>query len=193
MEIGVIARAQANRIKARIDEPDRRIAIGNRLLIDQSQVSGPHGRRKTGSTIIVGRAGSLIGADVKREIRVCRNVRAVAIRLRTGGTSTGRRGLPGWNRKTVRRNAAAAVNPSSFRTPGTGGAASLQVGAADRRDVHIIRRENCGGRLPLSAVTGRLKQILTLRRELLEVGVVGVGIGRAPRPGRAQLQGQRRI
>src|SRR5208282_1569744 len=79
VEIGVIARAQANRIKTRIDEPNRAVAVSDCLLISEGQVAGPHGGSKTVPTIHVGGAGSLAGADVKGEICVCRNVRAVAI------------------------------------------------------------------------------------------------------------------
>ena len=53
--------------------------IGCRLLIGQSHVAGPHGRRKTGSAIFVCRAGGLVGTDVKGKIRVGRDVRAVPI------------------------------------------------------------------------------------------------------------------
>jgi hypothetical protein len=79
VEIGVIVRAQTNRVEGRIDEADRVISVSDRLLVDESQVAGPHGRRKTGSTILISSAGSLVGTDVKGKVRVSRNVRAVAI------------------------------------------------------------------------------------------------------------------
>jgi hypothetical protein len=81
MEIGVIARAQTDRIEGWIDEANRVITVSDCLLIDERQVAGPHRRRKTGSAILVRSAGSLVSTDVKGEIRVCRNIRAVAIAL----------------------------------------------------------------------------------------------------------------
>src|SRR5438094_823845 len=41
--------------------------------------NGPHRRRETRSTIRISRATGLVGADVKRKIRVRRDVRAVSI------------------------------------------------------------------------------------------------------------------
>ena len=81
MEIGVIVRAFTNCVEGWIDEANRVITVSDCLLVDESQVAGPHGSRKTGPAILVFSAGSLVGTDVKGEIRVCRNVRAVAISL----------------------------------------------------------------------------------------------------------------
>ena len=188
MKIRVVVRTQTNRIQSRINEAHAVIAIGHRLLIDQSQVAGPHGRSKAGSPILVGRAGGLVRTHVESKIRVRRNVWAIAIGFRTAGAAAGRARLPGRNRIFVRRNAAATVDPSGFRGPWTGRAARSQVRAANGGDINIVRRVNLGRRTPLAAVTGSLKQILTLCRELLEVRVVGVGVRRAPRPRRTQLR-----
>ena len=81
MEIGVIVRAQTNRIEGRIDEANRVITVSDCLLVDESQVARPHRSCKTGPTIFVGSAGSLVGTDVKGKVRVGRNVRAIAIGL----------------------------------------------------------------------------------------------------------------
>src|SRR2546429_9316738 len=80
-----------------VDEAHRTMAVGNGLLIDQSQVAGPHRRRETRSTIRISRATGLVGADVKRKIRVRRDVRAVSIGLRTARAAARR----GRDRKSV--------------------------------------------------------------------------------------------
>ena len=101
VEISVIVRAQSNRIQRGIDEPDGLIAVSDRLLIDQSQVASPHGRGKTGSTVVVGGARGLVGADVKGEIGVRGNVRTVAVSLGTAGAAAGGAGLPRRNGEVV--------------------------------------------------------------------------------------------
>src|SRR5580704_7030555 len=79
VEVGRTAFPQTQRVNSWVNEAGRFIAVGFRLLISQSQVAGPHGRGKTGPAIKVFRASGLVGADVKGKIRVCRDVRAVAI------------------------------------------------------------------------------------------------------------------
>ena len=127
MKIRVVVRTQTNRIQTRIYEAHAVIAIGDRLLIDQSQVAGPHGRSKAGTPILVGCAGGLVRTHVESKIRVRRNVWAIAIGFGTAGAAAGRARLPGRNRIFVRRNAAATVDPSGFRGPWTGRAARSQV------------------------------------------------------------------
>lgn len=94
MEIGVVARAQTNRVKTRIDEAERVPAVSDCLLVDESQVASPHGRRKTGPAIVVGGAAGLVGTNVDSEVRVGRHVRAIAIDMRTIGAATGCGRLP---------------------------------------------------------------------------------------------------
>ena len=125
MEIRVVVRAPAYRVEGRVDEAHGVVAVSNCLLVDQSQVAGPHGSRKAGSTVLVLRAGSLIGADVEAEIRIGRNIRAVAIGFGARRATAGRSRLPGWNGKMVRRNAATTVDPCALRRPGTAGAAGV--------------------------------------------------------------------
>ena len=78
MEVGVIARAQTDRIQGRINEAECRLAIGDRLLIGESQIAGPHGRGKAGAAVKIFGASGLIGANVKSEISIGRNIGAVA-------------------------------------------------------------------------------------------------------------------
>src|SRR5271154_594396 len=125
VEISVIGLTQPSRINGRIDEAKGFVAARDFLLVDESQVARPHGRRKTGSTILVGGAGSLVGTDVKGKVRVCRNVWAVAQGLGAVGTARGCFHLPAWNGKFVRRNAAATVGPGGFRHPRTARAVGL--------------------------------------------------------------------
>ena len=99
--------------------------------------------------------------------------------------------MPGRNRIAIRRNSASSIDPGAFRAPGPASAACGQVRPANRSDIGVIGREDRGAGIPRAAVTGGLKQILSLRRERLEVGVVGAGVRRAPRPRRAQLRVQR--
>ena len=98
--------------------------MGSCLLIGQSHVAGPHGRRKTGPALFVCGAGFLVGADVKAKIRVCRNVRAVPVcrgpplaELITPGSCC-QEGIA----NAVRGNPSSAVAPTGFRTPGPPGA-----------------------------------------------------------------------
>ena len=161
MKIGGIACAYTQCVNGRVNEAEQRVAIEERLLIGQSQVAGPHGRRKTGSAIVVRRAGGLVGADVKVKIRFRRHVRGIPIGLwiPVGRGDHAGELLPRRNRNVVRRNAAAAVRPGGFRTPGAARAAGRQIRAADRRDIRIIRRVNmwiltCTGRCRRPLETG---------------------------------------
>jgi len=192
VEVVVIVRPHTKRINSRIDEAERRVAVGNRLLIDKSHVSGPHGGRKTSAAVFVCSASGLVGANIKVKIGFRGDVRGVA---QSNGALVGRGDhtrelLPGRNWKGVRRIVAAAtVGPSGFRIPGAARADGLQVRAAHHYDIRIIRWKNIRGRGGIgSAIAGRLKETLTLRRELLEVGVIRAGVRRLPGPGRAQLR-----
>jgi hypothetical protein len=78
MEVRGITRSYILRVDGGIDEPDGRAAVGGQLLIDEGNVTCPHRRCKTGPSVRVRRAGRLIGADVKREVGVSRNVWTVA-------------------------------------------------------------------------------------------------------------------
>ena len=115
-----IAFPQTQRINGWINEAGRWSLLGSRLLIGQGQIAGPHGRRKTDPAVFVCSAGALVGADVKGEIRVRRDVRAVPIFC---GPLVGLGDypfqlLPARNLNAVRRTiAAAAVDPTGFRGP----------------------------------------------------------------------------
>ncbi len=95
-------------------------------------------------------AGGLVGADVEGEVRVCRNVRAVAKRRRAlvARVDHARELLPRGDRDPVRRDAAAAVRPGGFRLPGAGRAGGDQVRAADGNDIRIVRRPGLISRRP---------------------------------------------
>src|SRR5580692_834055 len=136
VEVGRIAFPQTQRVNSWVNEAGRFIAVGFRLLISQSQVAGPHGRGKTGPAIKVFRASGLVGADVKGKIRVCRDVRAVAI-FRGSLVGLGDHSfkfLPTRNRELVGRDAAATVDPNGFRTPAFACALGDEVRAADADD-----------------------------------------------------------
>src|ERR1035437_180958 len=109
------------------------IAVGSSLFIDQSHVTSPHGRCKTGPAIIVGGAGGLVGAHVKGEVGVRRYVRAVAIGRRALVTRVdhARELLPRGNQDFVRGDTAAAVRPGGFRRPWASFAGGCKVRAAD--------------------------------------------------------------
>ena len=48
------------------------------LLVDESDVAGPHGRGEAGAAVVVRQAGGLVGAGVEGEVGVGRDVGAVA-------------------------------------------------------------------------------------------------------------------
>src|SRR5208283_1229533 len=70
VEVRVIDRRHILRIDGRVDEADGRLAVLSQLLVDQGDVARPHGRRKAGAAVIVGRAGGLIRADIKSKVGV---------------------------------------------------------------------------------------------------------------------------
>src|SRR5580692_3969622 len=78
VEVRGVRRAYAKRVEIRVDEAEGFESVGDQLLVDQSHVARPHGSGEAGSTILIGGAGALVGADVEREIGVGGNIRAVA-------------------------------------------------------------------------------------------------------------------
>src|ERR1700677_5034401 len=107
-----IARAESRWVNDRINVADR-LAIGCRLLIGQSQVTGPHRCCKAGPAILIRRASLLVGANIESEISIGRYIRAVAIsgRALVGRSDYTRKLLPRGDRDLIRRDAAAAVCP----------------------------------------------------------------------------------
>src|ERR1039458_341147 len=87
---------------------------------------------------MVCRARRLVGAHVKGVVGVGRNVRAVAIALRTACAPGSRGRLPRWDGILMRRNAAAAIGPRGLRGPGPAGRTCVEVGSTDGGHVHIV-------------------------------------------------------
>ena len=112
MKIGAVARAHTDGIDCRIHEADGGIAVGNRLLVDESHVTGPHGRGETGPAPASSTA-TLVGANVKVLIGFCGDIRNIAERCRAlvGGVNHARKLLPGGNWNGIGGDSAAAVNP----------------------------------------------------------------------------------
>lgn len=140
MEVSAVAGSDVLRVDGGVEEADGGLSVGDQLLVDERDVSRPHRRGEAGASVLIGCAGGLIGTDVEGEVSVGRDVGAVAIGGRTfvAGVDHARELLPGRNRDLVGRNAAAAVGPSSFRSPGASGTGGSKVGTADRDDVGII-------------------------------------------------------
>lgn len=184
MEVRGIIGCHILRVDSRIEKADCRLTVGNELLVDQRDITGPHGRSEAGAAIFVRRTRCLVGADVKAEVRVRRHIRAVA---KGGGTlvarvDDARKLLPGGNCDFVGSDTAAAIHPSRFRLPGAPGACSYQVRAADGHDVSIVGRPRLVARRPGGRIPGSGKEILSLRGHLLEIGVERAGVRRRPPP-----------
>ena len=192
---GEAAAGDVLRVNGGIDEPDCRLAIHGQLLVDERDIAGPHGRGKACAAIGVGGAGGLVGADVEREVGVGRNVRAVAVGGGTlvGGVDDAGKLLPGWNGEMVGADAAAAIDPGGFRTPGAAGARCHEVSAADGDDVGIFRRPGIVARIPCGAVAGGHEEVLALGGHLLKVGLKRGGIDGGPAPGTANGPCQRTV
>src|SRR5580693_8893268 len=79
VEVRVVARAGPERVEIRVDETNGRVSVGLQLLVDEGNVTCPHGSGEAGSTVIVGRAGGLIGANVEGEVGVGGNIWSVPI------------------------------------------------------------------------------------------------------------------
>src|SRR5208337_1263116 len=167
-----------------VDEANGRIAVGDQLLIDQSDEARPHGSGEAGAAVLIRQARCLVGAGVEGEIRVCRDVWAIAIGRRTlvAGVDYARELLPGRNRDLVRRDPAAAVYPGGFRFPGAARAGGGQIRPADGDDIGIVRRPRLISPRPGRTVAGRGKEILALSRHFLEVRIERAGIVRRPAP-----------
>src|ERR1700759_2337062 len=103
MKIGAVARSSVNRVHCRVDKSERLASVGNALLVGESEQASPHRSCEAGSTIQVSGTSCLIGANVEGEICVCRDVRAVAQRLRALCTTRGASNLIGRNGKLIRR------------------------------------------------------------------------------------------
>ena len=144
MEICRIARARRDRINQRIDESERLVPIGHRLLIDQSQITSPHRRSKRSAAIFIGGTSGLVGANVESKIGIRGNVRPIPQSLRASRASSSGSSLPGRNGKFIRRNSAAAIHPNSLRTPSPASGSRNQIRPANGSNVNIIRRPNRG-------------------------------------------------
>src|ERR1039457_3349593 len=129
VESGAVTPPHANQINVRINETEWRFAVHSRLLIDQSHVTGPHGRRKTGPAELVCSAGGLVGTHVKGIVGVGRYVGAVAKGRRSlvARVDHARELLPRGNRDLVRGDAVAAIHPGGFRAPWTARAGGYQI------------------------------------------------------------------
>ena len=120
MEVGAIARPQANRVDGRVDEAKRTFAVGHGLLIHQRQIARPTGRCETRST--PSSRASAVVANVIVRVPFCGNVGAIAIGLRSfvGSGDNARSLLPTGDGNPIWRNTAATVGVqavSDFQAP----------------------------------------------------------------------------
>jgi hypothetical protein len=173
VEVRAVARTHAKRVEIGVDETDGRVSVGHQLLVDQGNVAGPHRCGKAGAAILVGRAGGLVSADVEGEVRVGRDIRAVAIggRALVAGVDHARELLPRGESRSCparcrRRYPTQAV--SDFQAP----PALAVVRSVPPTETILASSAGQASFLfdQVEAVARRREEVLALRRHLLEVG-----------------------
>ena len=175
-------------IEQPIEQADRLIAIGERLLIHQGHVRRPARRGKTGARPASGTTSHI--AVVVVEIGLHRDIGNIAIESRCLVRRVGNARLPGRNGDFVQTNAAAASIPCGFRGPRSACSIRGQSCSSHSDYIIILGRIKIGDPGVIGAVIARgNKYALPLRGHLLKKDIVRCRIVRHPCPRDAHFLG----